>query len=68
MKTPDGGKPEEPWVLVAIKLYAQHGGSEDSKCFELLWGEGEDSLRNSTWTDKVELHPGEPKVNVDLLQ
>ena len=61
MKTKEGGKPETPWVLVALKLYAQHGGTIDSKCYSLLWGEEADSLKNSTWTDKVELHPGAPK-------
>ena len=39
MKTEDGGKPEDPWVLVALKLYAQQGGSMDTKCFSLLWGD-----------------------------
>jgi len=26
-KFADGGKPENPWVLVALKLYAQQNGS-----------------------------------------
>ena len=68
MKTPNGGEPEMPWILVALKLYAQHGGSMDTKCYSLLWGEDADSLRNSTWTDRVDLHPGAPKPDVELLQ
>ena len=55
MKKEDGGKPEAPWVLVALKLYAQQDGSASSKCHDLLWGDSTDSLRNSPWTDKVDV-------------
>lgn len=38
LRTADGGRPENPWLLVALKLYAQHHGDMNTKCYELLWG------------------------------
>jgi len=55
MKFKNGGGPETPWVLTAIKLYAQHDGNTNSKCFELLWGNSDDSLRNSKSIDNVDI-------------
>jgi len=54
LKTKNGGKPENPWVLVALKLYAQHGGSMNSMCHKLLWGDTDHSLSKSPWTDKID--------------
>ena len=61
MKTKDGGKPEMPWVLVALKLYAQQDGSMDSKCYGLLWGDADDSLKKSPWADITDFREGAPK-------
>jgi len=58
MRFVDGGKPENPWVLVALKLYAQHDGAESSKCYSLLWGYDTDSLNNSQWTERIDLRDG----------
>jgi len=58
MRFKDGGRPEAPWVLVAMKLYAQQGGSKDSKCYDLLWGDDTDSLKHSPWTERVDLREG----------
>jgi len=51
MKKLDGGRPENWWVLTAIKLYGQQGGSTQSDCYKQLWGHEEISLRNSTDVD-----------------
>jgi hypothetical protein len=53
MKFEDGGKPENTWVLAAIKLYTQQGGSPDSQCYKYIWGNDTISLRNSP---DVEVH------------
>ena len=74
LKRPKGGKPEMPWVLVALKLYAQQDGSVDSKCYDLLWGESDDSLRKSTWTNLVDfrgslISPNDQnQANTELLR
>ena len=68
MKIPEGGKPEMPWVLVAMKLYAQQGGSTDSKCHDLLWGESADSLGNSPWVEQVQLHPKVQQEMENIIQ
>ena len=60
MRKLDGGAPENPWVLVALKLYAQQDGTLDSKCYDLLWGSNVDSLRNSPWIEQVDLREGLP--------
>ena len=65
MRTKDGGRPENPWVLVALKLYTQQNGSMDSKCYSLLWGSESDSLKNSTWADKIDTREGAPKPDTD---
>lgn len=41
-----GNSVETPWVLVAAKLYGQLGGDANSRCHTMLWGDGEDSIRN----------------------
>jgi pimeloyl-ACP methyl ester carboxylesterase len=38
------GSVETRWVLVAAKLYAQLGGDSSSQCYNMLWGQGADSL------------------------
>ena len=66
---PDGGHncplkkypntPETPWVLVAMKLYTHMGGSSDSNCADLLWGNGATSLAADSNLDRlVRNHPG----------
>ena len=55
MKFRQGGGPETPWVLTAIKLYAHLNGSKTSKCHDLLWGNSASSLRHSNTTDNVEI-------------
>lgn len=65
MKFKDGGGPETPWVLTAIKLFAHHDGDTTSKCHDLLWGNSSDSLRNTNTTDKVEIHL--PTDDADIL-
>jgi dienelactone hydrolase len=57
MKIPRGGWPENPWLLTAIKLYTQQGGSSESKCYDLLWGNSLTSLRNDNSTaNTTEVH------------
>lgn len=68
MKIPNGGEPEMPWALVAMKLYAMHGGSQDSKCHELLWGNNADSLKNSTWADKIDMVDGVAPISDEFIQ
>lgn len=48
--------PETPWVLAMMRLYGQLQGSRTSKCYELLWGSGADSLRNSKNVTQAVLH------------
>lgn len=55
MKKLDGGRPENWWVLTAIKLYAQQGGSNQSKCYNQLWGNDANSLRNSSDVEKFDI-------------
>lgn len=55
MKFANGGGPETPWVLTAIKLYAQKGGSDTSECYRMLWGDDSDSLKNSETAEMVVL-------------
>jgi len=40
--------PETRWTVVAAKLYAQLGGDKTSRCYEMLWGSGSDSLKASS--------------------
>lgn len=49
MKNPT---PETPWVLTAVKLYTQLGGSTSSKCHDMLWGSGADSLQKDPAVEK----------------
>lgn len=44
--------PETAWVLTAAKLYAQLGGNTSSKCYGLLWGTGNDSLKSKGDVEK----------------
>ena len=60
---PDGGHncpfkngtsaPETPWVLTALKLYAQQDGRADSACAARLWGDGAGSLAQDPNVDKL---------------
>jgi len=43
---------ETPWVLTAIKLYAQQGGSAQSQCAKMLYGTGDDSLVHDPHVEK----------------
>jgi hypothetical protein len=54
-KFKNGGAPETPWVMTAFKLYAQFAGSNASKCYNMLWGDDADSLKNSKDADVVDL-------------
>jgi len=56
--------PETPWVLRHLKLYGQLQGKKDSKCFEMLWGHGQDSLRHAVTADKVDVHSEDPSTVV----
>ena len=47
LKRKDGGRPENIWVLTAAKLYTHMNGAEDSKCFDMIWGNTDDSLQVS---------------------
>ena len=58
MKSKDGGRPENVWVLTAIKLYTHMDGAKDSKCYSMLWGNESDSLQNSSDVENFILsHP-----------
>merc|ERR1712083_655395 len=48
---------ETQWVLATAKLYAHVGGSASSKCYEMLWGEGADSLQKALTVEKVVVNP-----------
>jgi len=48
--------PETPWVLTAVKLYTQLGGSASSKCHSMLWGSEADSLQKDSNIDKSVVH------------
>lgn len=60
MKVAEGGRPEWPWVLTAMKLYAQHGGATTSTCYDRLWGNSTDdtnmSMRQSPDVDRTSLY------------
>jgi hypothetical protein len=64
MKKLEGGKPETPWVLNAIKLYTHMEGSEDSMCYKIMYGNETNSMRNSKDIEKFDIH--EPTKTVEL--
>ena len=66
LKYKEGGRPENPWALVALKLYTQQSGNRESKCYDLLWGNTEESLTNSSWYDILELK--KPELEEVFLQ
>ena len=49
--------PEAPWVLTALKLYAQQEARRDSACAVMLWGTGNDSLARDLAVDHHVLLP-----------
>jgi len=55
MKFADGGRPETPWVLTALKLYTHLDGAKDSNCYKMLWGNTTASLAQSPDAAKVSL-------------
>jgi hypothetical protein len=57
LKFASGGRPENWWVLTAIKLYAQQDGNAASNCHKLLWGDDPLSLAHSNDTALVDLRP-----------
>jgi len=44
---------ETPWVLTAMKLYAQQQGNMQSQCAKMLYGTGDDSLAKDPHVDQV---------------
>ena len=52
--------PEAPWVLTALKLYAQHDASPTSRCAAMLWGAGDGSLARDTSVDERIIYPPVP--------
>merc|ERR1712083_1147524 len=56
--------PETPWVLRHLKLYGQMQGSKSSKCFQLLWGDGPESLRQVSNANKVDVHSEDHSTSV----
>jgi len=46
---------ESPWVITAMKLYAQQGGRMDSNCATMLYGNGKGSLKTDKHVEKLEL-------------
>jgi len=55
MKKLDGGFPENPWVLTAAKLYTHMNGSEDSVCYNMMFGNETFSLQNSVSVEKHDI-------------
>jgi len=49
--------PETPWVLTALKLYAQFDGNASTQCSQLLWGNGTSSLSNDSNVELYLRHP-----------
>jgi len=58
MKFKNGGGPETPWVLHAIKLYTHFDGDKSTQCHEFLWGDSADSLKNSKTAEIADVRPG----------
>lgn len=56
--------PETPWVLRHLKLYGMLKGNKASKCHEMLWGHGPDSLRHASTANKVDVHSEDPSMVV----
>ena len=56
MKKLDGGAPESPWVLTAIKLYTHMDGNEDSMCYKMIFGNETSSIMNSKDIEKFDLN------------
>lgn len=45
--------PEAPWVLTAMKLYAQQDGNLESQCAQMLYGKGPGTLQADTNTNRT---------------
>merc|ERR1712137_68446 len=56
--------PETPWVIVAAKLYAQLDGDASSKCYAMLWGADDDSLRKDPAAKAVVVYPRKLEITV----
>ena len=67
MKKLNGGRPENPWVLTAAKLYTHMDGATDSKCYEMMWGNEADSLQNSTDVEKFILSKPDDEPEVEAF-
>jgi len=67
MKKLDGGRPENPWVLNAIKLFAHMDGSEDSMCWKVMYGNDTTSLRNSGDVEKFDIHVPTKTHDLDFI-
>jgi len=70
MKKLDGGRPENPWVLHHIKLYTHMNGSQDSKCWNLIYGNDTNSLRNSKDVEisTIRVPAQKEEVKLDFIQ
>ena len=67
MKFKDGGRPETPWVLNAIKLFTHMNGSEDSMCWKYMYGNDTKSMRNSEDIEVHDIHvPAAKTKTLDL--
>jgi len=49
--------PEAPWILTALKLYAQQEGRADSACAAMLWGGASDSLMRDSSVAQHLIYP-----------
>jgi hypothetical protein len=49
--------PEAPWVLTALKLYAQQDARRDSACAAMLWGQADGSLQRDPAVEKHVILP-----------
>jgi len=65
MKKLDGGAPESPWVLTAIKLYTHMDGSEDSMCYKMMFGNETSSIVNSKDIEKFDLNGRGKSTQID---
>jgi hypothetical protein len=67
MKKLDGGRPENPWVLNAMKLYTHMEGSEDSMCYKIMYGNETTSMRNSKDIEIHDIHVPAKETELEFL-
>ena len=67
MKKLDGGRPETPWVLSAIKLFTHMDGNEDSMCWKVMYGNETSSMRNSKDIESFDIHVPTKTHKLDFL-